>query len=156
MSLFSNLTDKYEEIWKSFIRPPRHQYSQADLGPSEYQLCDDETYCTSESFKIPHKNYSLVGNLWTPSRQQQNSTSDLDGFTNNPSNQPQTRPQKSKSVVLYLHSMSGCQLEGKFLVDYLLPHNISVCTLDFGGAGNSTGILLTLKKNRRIHNPGLE
>lgn len=32
MSIFSKVTDGYQDLWKAIIRPPREQYQIKDLG----------------------------------------------------------------------------------------------------------------------------
>ena len=120
MSIFSSLSEKYDQIWQYFIRPPRIKYSEEDLGPSSYSLYETDTQVVRTSFDIPHKKYVLKTSLYTPG---ENAT---------------------KSLLIYLHSHSGSQLEGKGLVDVLLPHGTCLCTFDFGGAGRSTGKYISL------------
>ena len=54
------------------------------------------------------------------------------------------RCTSESQCVVYLHSQSTNRLEGRFLIDYLLPKKISLMTFDFGGAGASSEKYLTL------------
>ena len=51
--------------------------------------------------------------------------------------------------IIYLHGNAGCQLEGTFLVNFMLPLGISVCLFDFNGCGHSEGDFITLGYNER-------
>lgn len=51
---------------------------------------------------------------------------------------------EGKECVLYLHSHTGSQMEGKVLLPFLLEAGLSVCLMDFGGSGLSTGKYVSL------------
>lgn len=51
--------------------------------------------------------------------------------------------------IVYAHSHGGSCLEGRFLIDLLVPKGISVFLFDFSGSGQSTGSFVTLGSNEQ-------
>lgn len=132
MSLLEYINKKYETAWKRFVRPERMDY------PND-QLCSNICTSPSEVFlykrmdlRIPFRTYTLACTLL---QAELNPHASLDGT--------ELAPVRD-SCVLYLHSFNGCQMEGVFLFDLLLDTGFSICLMDFGGAGHSTGDYITL------------
>lgn len=48
------------------------------------------------------------------------------------------------ACVVYFHSHTGCQIEGKALIAPVLEAGMSICLFDFGGSGHSTGKYVSL------------
>jgi hypothetical protein len=77
-----------------------------------------------EDFKVRNaRGFEMVGSLWTP----QTLTAD-----------------KRRSCVVYLHSQSGCRLEGLFLRELCAAENYYLCCFDFSGCGLSDGKYVSL------------
>jgi hypothetical protein len=49
-----------------------------------------------------------------------------------------------KPCVIYLHGNASSRLEGRALVDLLVPYDIAYCILDFAGCGLSGGDFISL------------
>eukprot|EP00927_Polykrikos_kofoidii_P023601 TRINITY_DN21690_c0_g1_i2.p1 TRINITY_DN21690_c0_g1~~TRINITY_DN21690_c0_g1_i2.p1 ORF type:complete len:438 (+),score=50.87 TRINITY_DN21690_c0_g1_i2:190-1314(+) len=61
------------------------------------------------------------------------------GPEENSTMEPTPRP-----CVVYLHGMSGCRLDVVTLLPHLLRYDITVCSLDFSGCGESEGDYVSL------------
>ncbi len=109
-----------EQIAEVIVRPSRHLYKIADLGPKAFLL--DGLPVTRTDFQTHNKRGLIIrGSFYTKE-------SDL----------------KHDNVLAYLHCNSGCRVEGKLLNDialaYLrvaLEHDFHYLTFDFAGSGLS-------------------
>ena len=105
----------------AIIRPKRKKYSLKDLPTTL-------NYAGMEFIRIPlefknNRNQNLVGSLYYFSEKE---------------------PKEGDPCVIYLHRNASCQLEGRFLVPNLCPHNIKVFCFDFAGCGESDGDFISL------------
>lgn len=104
----------------AITRPPRCTYPMEELQ-NTYEI---PGYGTVTRYPISFPNNRgniIVGSYYAP-------------------NEPQDEP----SCVLYLHGNASCQLEGTFLIPFLVPVGISVCCIDFNGCGHSGGDRISL------------
>lgn len=101
-------------------RPMRAFYRENDLKPEYY--IEDYGMCTREKVRIKnHRGENLVGSYYRPKGE-----------------------QIVRSCVIYLHCNCSCQVEGTFLVPYLVPNDISLLVFDFAGCGLSDGKIISL------------
>lgn len=111
-----------KKVVNLFIRPPRFQYQQKQLGPTELQYGDRRYKRTDLQLHNEVRGTNLECSFWEPVDSQ--------------------RPQTKLPCVIYLHGNTGCRLDGAENVILLLPLNISLFTLDFSAAGWSDGNFL--------------
>lgn len=138
MSFLSTLTDGYEQLWKSIIRPERPVASEAELGPRLFTVEGKQNGKTRFVRRLPMKvNYDsntvMNADLYVPILADEIKLDNL--FP---------RPFEESCCLIYCHSQSANRAEGRFLVELLAPHNISVLLWDYAGAGDSTEKYLTL------------
>eukprot|EP00435_Cladocopium_sp_Y103_P015320 s4862_g3.t1 len=116
----SLLSESYDILWKSIIRPPRSQYQLSDLGPTKFRMAS-HVY-SREDFQLKnHRDMRLSCSLFRvfPKR-------------------PQT------SCVIYLHGNCSSRLEAMDVLQVILPRNMMLCSIDLSGSGHSEGEFISL------------
>ncbi len=138
MSFIDSLAQGYDQLWRSVIRPPRRVATERDLGPELFPVDCSE----AAGLQLMVKRIKLELKLGT-------SLTKADLFV--PLDQTEVssqghfpRPPDQRELVVYLHSQSANRAEGRFLVEWLAPHKISLLVWDFGGAGESSEQYLTM------------
>eukprot|EP01017_Pseudomicrothorax_dubius_P049945 TRINITY_DN9367_c0_g1_i4.p1 TRINITY_DN9367_c0_g1~~TRINITY_DN9367_c0_g1_i4.p1 ORF type:complete len:388 (-),score=51.76 TRINITY_DN9367_c0_g1_i4:60-1223(-) len=126
-SIFSKVSDAYDNLWKAFIRPPRDLYTSAELGPRSFYI--DKARFDRKDFQVQNKRgHSLQCSLYAPSLR----LADDDA-----------------PCVIYLHGNCSSRVEGLSTLKSLLPLGVLVCTFDFAGAGHSEGEYISLGINEQ-------
>jgi pimeloyl-ACP methyl ester carboxylesterase len=115
----SSVSQKYEETYKSIIRPFREEYDISSLGQIDFEIHD----------KIFHREDLILQN----SRGLRLQCSFY-----------QQRVSVPLPCVIYLHTHTGSRLEAKTILPVLLPSNINIFTFDFSGSGLSEGKYVSL------------
>ena len=106
---------------RAITRPPRNSYD-IDSIPNELEI-PNFGKVIRQSFRIPNnRGYSICGSFYYP----ENTEIQCD------------------ACVIYLHGNASCQLEGTYLVPFLVPAGIGVLCFDFSGCGCSEGKRISL------------
>lgn len=113
----------YEDLWKAFIRPPRDEYAESDLGPAEFRL-RHRTYVRTDLDLTNDRGLVLKCSHFEPAADH--------------------RVCEQLPCVIYLHGNSSSRLEALATLPHLLPSNITVFCLDFSGCGKSEGEYISL------------
>ena len=121
--MFKALTEGYDLIWKSIIRPPKEMYTEFDLGPKAFTLefynyqRTDFTLLSSQGCRLHCSHFEPI-----------ESERDCDILP----------------CVIYLHGNSSSRVEGLVVVPLILPFRATVVTFDWAGCGKSEGSFITL------------
>lgn len=116
----SLLSESYDILWKSIIRPPRSQYQLSDLGPTKFRMAS-HVY-SREDFQLKnHRDMRLSCSLFRvfPKRLQ-------------------------TSCVIYLHGNCSSRVEAMDVLQVILPRNMMLCSIDLSGSGHSEGEFISL------------
>ena len=112
---------------EAITRPPKCIYDESVM-PTELEVEGSEEKYIRFPFKVPNNRGNiLVGSLYSSKSIIDKSNTDVD-----------------KPCVIYLHGNAGCQVEGTFLLSFMLPVGISIVCFDFNGCGKSEGDFITL------------
>lgn len=117
------LRSGYDSIVDAIIRPPRADYTAADLGPAAFTLRGRRFVRVDSELRNP-SGQRLVTSHWQPA--------------------PECRPAPMLPAVLYLHGNSACRLSALEVLQPLLCLGVTVIALDFSGSGLSEGPFVTL------------
>lgn len=110
--------DSYRKSWEQIVRPPRVRYSEEDFSLPE----------SVGGVGVVRENYHILS---------ANGKSTLSVAVLRAERRP------CDSLCVYLHTFSGSRLEGRFLVELLLP-GVAVALFDALGCGNAEGEYVTL------------
>ena len=143
-------------MWQALIKPPRLDYSLNQICAKKEIMENETTIVNRFCFKLPHQGYELACTLLVPlDCQEDMESSDLALARSSSSPEPEYLTKNNvkeaipksadlTSCIVYLHSHTGSQLEGKYLMELLLTQKFSLLLFDFGGSGRSTGQYVTL------------
>lgn len=126
--MFSSITESYEQLWKSIIRPPREEYSDLDLGPRRFNM-DRKTYIRTDFSIVSCRGCRIQASHFEPVDEE--------------------RGSEILPCVVYLHGNSSSRLEGFVLAPLMLPMQATVVCFDWAGCGKSEGQYITLGWNER-------
>lgn len=116
----SLLSDTYDLLWKSIIRPPRSQYKLSDLGPTKFRM-GSQVY-TREDFQLLNaRDMKLSCSLF------------------------RVFPKRHQSpCVIYLHGNCSSRIEAMDVLQVVLSRDMMLCCLDLSGSGHSEGEFISL------------
>jgi pimeloyl-ACP methyl ester carboxylesterase len=126
--MFKSLSDGYELLWKSIIRPPREKYRTRDLGPTQFFM---------EGFNYIRTDFSVISSTGCKMR-----CSHFEPVE-------EEREHETLPCVIFVHGNSSSRIEGLVLVPLILPVRATVVCLDWAGCGKSEGEFITLGWNER-------
>eukprot|EP00668_Euglena_longa_P018950 GGOE01023613.1.p1 GENE.GGOE01023613.1~~GGOE01023613.1.p1 ORF type:complete len:561 (+),score=97.09 GGOE01023613.1:47-1684(+) len=115
------VSQMYEAMVTSIIRPSRAEYSEEELGPSLFTM-DGLQYCRRDFIVVNRRGHSLCCSQWMPLATQ----------------------SELLSTVIYLHGNASCRVEAMELLPHCLPRNLAVVAFDFAGCGQSGGDYISL------------
>lgn len=119
----SGLTDVYGVLWKLIIRPPRSEYTVADLGPIKFRI-GTKAFRRMDLQITNDRGLQLECSHFLP----------LD-----------LRLEEGCSpCVIYLHGNCSSRLEASDVLQVLLPRGLTVFCLDLSGSGLSEGEYISL------------
>jgi cephalosporin-C deacetylase-like acetyl esterase len=127
--MFDFITEGYEKLWKSIIRPPRETYTNFELGPSVFSI-DDYDYKRTDFDIVSSQGYRICCSHFEPVDEQRNS--------------------EVLPCVIYLHGNSSSRPEAQVLIPLVLPSRATVMCFDWAGCGRSEGEYITLGWNERL------
>lgn len=117
------MREGYDELVKAIIRPPRADYSMADLGPAEFVY--GGVNFVRQDVTIPNRRgLALCGSLW---RRADTAT-----------------PGSSFPCVVYLHGNASCRAEATTIASQVLALGAALFAFDFAGCGHSGGEFISL------------
>ena len=136
MSIITN----FSTLWKSFVRPPRQNYKDSDLGKLIifYLKGPRDVYFTNyvsrrHDFQLKNKrNLNIKCTLYEPVK--------INALQKNED------IQKPFPCVIYCHCNSGGRVEAFYNLKTLLSRGIGLFALDFAGSGHSDGEYISLGK----------
>eukprot|EP01104_Vermistella_antarctica_P002417 TRINITY_DN1265_c0_g1_i1.p1 TRINITY_DN1265_c0_g1~~TRINITY_DN1265_c0_g1_i1.p1 ORF type:complete len:782 (+),score=175.07 TRINITY_DN1265_c0_g1_i1:206-2551(+) len=117
------LKQGYGMVVDTIIRPPRHTYNPAELGPARFRVAR-KVYSRTDLVVRNERGLALECSHFEPA--------------------PENRPREALPCVIYLHGNCGCRLDAFECLETLLPYNIQVFAFDFSGSGNSEGDYVSL------------
>ena len=126
--MFKSLSDGYDLLWKSIIRPPKEQYRITDLGPTQFYM-EGVNYTRTDFTVISSTGCKLQCSHFEPYEEE--------------------REHEVLPCVIYLHGNSSSRVEGLVLVPLILPVKATVVSFDWAGCGKSEGEFITLGWNER-------
>eukprot|EP00927_Polykrikos_kofoidii_P022289 TRINITY_DN20843_c0_g1_i1.p1 TRINITY_DN20843_c0_g1~~TRINITY_DN20843_c0_g1_i1.p1 ORF type:complete len:458 (+),score=57.02 TRINITY_DN20843_c0_g1_i1:81-1376(+) len=126
---WSGIGGAYQSLWSAVLRPPRATMTSSEKGGS---CCwgvrrgsdDPVVYERLEISVQSVRGHTLQCSYFTPGDESM-----------------KTRP---RPCVVFLHGMAGCRLDVVNLLPYLLRYDITVCSVDFSGSGESEGEYVSL------------
>ncbi|OQR96784.1 hypothetical protein ACHHYP_13624 [Achlya hypogyna] len=111
----------YDSIVNAIVRPPRHKYDEADLGPAQFHF--DAMPCWRRDFAVRNDAGAVLQcSVWD------------------------TVPGAAHCVV-YIHSMSGSRVEALSHMAPVLQRGMAFAAFDCAGSGLSDGQYITLGLN---------
>jgi len=113
----------YEKAWQAFIMPTRINYSMESLGPPVIGMPSGRLLQRYDFFSLNIHGNRIEASLFE---------------------QPQQHQNPFKTCLIYLHSQSGCRIEGLFLREFCSDNDIGLCVFDFAGCGLSHGTYVSL------------
>lgn len=118
--IIEKISEGYDKAWKVFIKPESFPYEMGALGPKIFLI--GENQLTREDFNVTNKNHhNMVCSVFLPENHTENTL-----------------------CVIYLHSQTGCRLEGLTIRDRCAEIGVALCVFDFSGCGNSEGDYVSL------------
>lgn len=126
--MFKSITDGYEKLWKSIIRPPREDYIEYDLGPRSFHM-DSSNFQRTDFTVVSSQGCRLYCSHFEP----------IDA----------ERESEILPCVIYLHGNSSSRIEGMVVVPLILPVRATVVTFDWAACGKSEGLYISLGWNER-------
>mmetsp|Transcript_40122 Transcript_40122/g.92183 ORF Transcript_40122/g.92183 Transcript_40122/m.92183 type:complete len:470 (-) Transcript_40122:2-1411(-) len=120
-------------VWKAIAKPIRDDYTEADLGPMNFQiprsgilgLRQDMTLTSSRGFPLQCSHWRRV-------------IKDDTGTLNAAS------PQDDRMCIVYLHGMGSSRCEAWAVLEATLERGMSLFSFDFAGSGRSGGEYVSL------------
>eukprot|EP00927_Polykrikos_kofoidii_P073229 TRINITY_DN69291_c0_g1_i1.p1 TRINITY_DN69291_c0_g1~~TRINITY_DN69291_c0_g1_i1.p1 ORF type:complete len:447 (+),score=42.68 TRINITY_DN69291_c0_g1_i1:90-1343(+) len=124
------LVGAYEKLWKSAFRPPRNVPQQCDHMAKCYwgvrrKSAEPVVYERSEFTLLSDRAHALKCSYFSPM-------------------EDSLAESSARPCVVYLHGMSGCRTDVVTLLPHLLKYDITVCSVDFSGCGESGGTYVSL------------
>eukprot|EP00397_Hematodinium_sp_SG-2012_P028498 GEMP01030007.1.p1 GENE.GEMP01030007.1~~GEMP01030007.1.p1 ORF type:complete len:357 (+),score=50.09 GEMP01030007.1:39-1109(+) len=117
------LSERYADLWKAIIRPPRDDYTFEDLGPQVFHLAG-RTYTRKDVQLRNPRGLTLECSHFEPLLNE--------------------RPQECLPCVIYMHGNCSSRFEALVTLPILLPHNMTLFCFDFAGSGMSEGHYVSL------------
>lgn len=128
-SIMQVISEGYENVWKAFIKPERYEYDISQLGPVVH-VSTNSCILHRRDFDVLNRFFGkLQCSIYLP-----------EGLDCEKDRVP---------CVVYLHSQSGCRLEGLSLRDYCADRNYALCLFDFAACGMSDGEYVSLGWNEK-------
>ena len=113
----------YQELVNAIIRPPRCQYTVANLGPTVFDFCGKKFQRIDFELRNP-RGLKLVCSIWEPT--------------------PQFRPNPVLPCLIYMHGNSSARLEALPQLSLVLSLGATLLSFDFSGSGQSEGEYVSL------------
>jgi len=113
----------YTDAWKAIIRPPRDEYTDAELGDSEFKI-DGKRFQRTDFDLVNDRKQKLKCSFFEPIKSE--------------------RPSKELPCVIYLHGNSSSRVEAIPYYKMLLSSYITMFCFDFSGSGKSDGEYISL------------
>lgn len=113
----------YQELVNAIIRPPRCEYSEQHLGPSQFEFCN-KSFRRNDFIVTNYRNLKVCCSHW----------------------EPKERVNPFLPCVIYMHGNSSSRLEVLPNLAMLLSLGITVLAFDFAGSGSSEGDYVSLGK----------
>lgn len=128
-SIMQVINEGYENVWKAFIKPERYDYDIGQMGPPVYISKNSSMMHRTDFYVLNKLRLKLQCSIYLP-----------DGLD----------PERDRiPCIVYLHSQSGCRLEGLSLRDYCADRNYALCLFDFAACGMSEGEYVSLGWNEK-------
>eukprot|EP01100_Stratorugosa_tubuloviscum_P010867 TRINITY_DN4743_c0_g1_i2.p1 TRINITY_DN4743_c0_g1~~TRINITY_DN4743_c0_g1_i2.p1 ORF type:complete len:315 (-),score=100.53 TRINITY_DN4743_c0_g1_i2:21-965(-) len=128
----NSLSQGYDTLCNSFIRPPRWEYSLSALGPINITF-NDKQFIRKDFELFNPKGQTLQCSHFIP-------------LEYDKENESKTELLKIPCVI-YLHGNSGSRVDAIDTIPLLIRSNISLFCFDFSGSGLSEGEFVTLGYN---------
>lgn len=123
-SIMDRVSEGYENVWKAFIKPETFKYNIGQMGPIIY-VSECGKKLTRDDFQLTNPFYNkLHCSVYLPDNYKEKDT--------------------DPCCIVYLHSQSGCRLEGLNLRDYCAERDYALCVFDFSSCGMSEGEYVSL------------
>ena len=122
-SYYSQAKQGYTQLVNSIIRPPRCQYSEAHLGPTQFSFCGVPFLRTDFELRN-NRDMKIMCSHWEP--------------------QPSHRKSKVLPCVIYMHGNASGRVEAIHCLSMVLSLGITLLAFDFTGSGMSDGKYVSL------------
>jgi hypothetical protein len=122
-SFIQKVQSGYENAWKTFVKPSKVRYGPEALEPRVF-VWNESSILKREDFVIKNKRgLDMVCSIFVPQL---------------------IKADDKRTCLIYLHSQSGCRIEGLFLREFCAKNNIYLCIFDFSACGLSEGKYVSL------------
>ena len=123
LTVLQLLRHGYGAVVNAFIRPPRLEYDNAELGPPQFDFRGRRFTRTDLTLRNP-RGMRLVCSWWQPLESD--------------------RPAVTLPCTIFLHGNSACRLAALEALEVVLAEGSSLFAFDFAGCGKSDGDFVTL------------
>lgn len=123
LSYWQMIKQGYQELVNAIIRPPRCQYTEANLGPKVFDFCGKSFMRSDFELRNP-RGHKIVCSIWEPT--------------------PQFRPNPVLPCLIYMHGNSSARLEALPQLALGLSLGATLLSFDFSGSGLSEGEYVSL------------
>lgn len=133
-SIMSQVNQGYDNIWKAFIKPEKMNYDLGQLGPAASLSTQGVSYQRDDFLVTNAFLKKLHCSVFLP-----------EGYTaDEPAKPGMPAVSSEPCCVVYLHSQSGCRIEGLPLVDECMNRKYGLCVFDYSSCGMSEGEYVSL------------
>jgi len=122
-SWYQKAQDAYDQLVHAIIRPPRHKYDMADLGPAQFTFCG-KVFRRKDLVLKNARGQKLCVSHWEPFEIE--------------------RRSRELPCVVYMHGNSSCRKEAITALSLVLSLGATLVSLDFAGCGKSDGEYVSL------------
>jgi hypothetical protein len=122
-SYWAMMKQGYNDLVHAIIRPPRCNYSPANLGPKVFDFCGKTFERTDFELRNP-RGLKIVCSMWGPIEKH--------------------RPNPILPCVIYMHGNSSARMEALPQLSTVLSLGATLMSFDFTGSGLSEGEYVSL------------
>jgi pimeloyl-ACP methyl ester carboxylesterase len=123
LSYYEVVKQSYQALVNAIIRPPRSEYTLAQLGPQKFVFCE-RRFIRKDFELFNDRGLKFVCSMWEP--------------------YPEDRPAKELPVVIYMHGNSSSRCEALSILSLVLSLGATLFAFDFCGSGASDGEYVSL------------
>jgi hypothetical protein len=122
-SYYTMIKNSYQQLVNAIIRPPRNNYENDQLGPTDFVFCGKKFHRTDFTL-MNERNLCFVCSMWEPVAED--------------------RPSPILPCVIYMHGNSSSRLEALSTLSVVLAMGATLFAFDFCGSGKSQGEYVSL------------
>ena len=142
--MFGGIFGAYDSLVSAIVRPPRHEYSIAELGPAHFNFCglnlwrQDLQLVNQRGQKLECSHWRIDSRAMPSSRTSRYRRAST-GISK----------VEAKPCIVFLHGNSSSRVAAVGNLSFALSLGVSVFAFDFSGSGRSEGNFVTLGSNEQ-------